>query len=211
MKQLTLEALLTAGAERNLRDANPWWKGERQYDVAMIRRWAYAPVLKGLLKGLAPVTVLRGPRQVGKTTLLNQVIDELLNQGVDPQRIFRVQFDDIPDLRKLGTPILDLSAWYADNVVGQSFHAFAREQHGPCICFSMRCKTFLIGPLSSSIWLTCNRFVQSSREVLHFELKRAETALLAESRQSRLARCYCVRFLKCVVLLPLPRSWHTTG
>lgn len=131
MKQLTLEALLTAGAERNLRDANPWWQGERQYDVATIRRWAYAPVLKGLLKGLAPVTVLRGPRQVGKTTLLNQVIDELLNQGVDPRRIFRVQFDDIPDLRKLGTPILDLAAWYADNVIGQSFHAFAREQHGP--------------------------------------------------------------------------------
>ena len=109
MKQLTLDALLTSGAERNLRDANPWWRGERQYDVATIKRWAYAPVLKGLLKGLAPVTVLRGPRQVGKTTLLNQVTDELLNQGVDPRRIFRVQFDDIPDLRKLGTPILDLA------------------------------------------------------------------------------------------------------
>ena len=128
---MTLDALLTAGAERNLRDANPWWQGDRQYDIATIKRWAYAPVLKGLLRGLAPVTVLRGPRQVGKTTLLNQVIDELLSQGVNPKRIFRVQFDDIPDLRRLGTPILDLAAWYADNVVGQSFHAFANEQRGP--------------------------------------------------------------------------------
>lgn len=131
MKQLRLEDLLTTGAERNLRDANPWWRGERLFGVATIKRWAYAPVLKGLLRGLAPVTVVRGPRQVGKTTLLNQVIDELLTQGVDPKRIFRVQFDDIPDLRKLQSPILDLSAWYADNVIGESFHAFARRANGP--------------------------------------------------------------------------------
>lgn len=131
MKQLSLDSVLSAGGERNLRDANPWWQGERQYDVPAIKRWAYAPVLKGLLRGLAPVTVLRGPRQVGKTTLLNQVINELLDEGVDPRRIFRVQFDDIPDLRRLGTPILDLAAWYADNIVKQSFHAFAREQRGP--------------------------------------------------------------------------------
>jgi predicted AAA+ superfamily ATPase len=131
MKQLTLDDLLTAGAERNLRDANPWWRGERLFGVATIKRWAYEPVLKGLLRGLAPVTVVRGPRQVGKTTLLNQVIDELLTQGIDPKRIFRVQFDDIPDLRKLQSPILDLSAWYADNVVGESFHAFARRANGP--------------------------------------------------------------------------------
>ena len=131
MRQLTLDGLLSSGAERNLRDANPWWRGDRQYDIATIKRWAYAPVLKGLLRGLAPVTVLRGPRQVGKTTLLNQIIDELLTQGVNPTRIFRVQFDDIPDLRRLETPILDLAAWYADNVIGQSFQAFAREQKGP--------------------------------------------------------------------------------
>ncbi len=131
LKQLSLDSVLSSGGERNLRDANPWWQGERQYDVPAIKRWAYAPVLKGLLRGLAPVTVLRGPRQVGKTTLLNQVINELLDGGVDPRRIFRVQFDDIPDLRRLGTPILDLAAWYADNIVKQSFHAFAREQQGP--------------------------------------------------------------------------------
>ena len=131
MKQLTLDALLTSGAERNLRDANPWWRGDRIFNVPAIKRWAYAPVLKGLLRGLAPVTVLRGPRQVGKTTLLNQVIDELLAQGVNPKRIFRVQFDDIPDLRKLQSPILELSTWYADNVIGESFHAFARKVNGP--------------------------------------------------------------------------------
>jgi predicted AAA+ superfamily ATPase len=131
LRQLTFEALLSSGAERDLRNANPWWQGDRLYDVPAIKRWAYAPVLKGLLRGLAPVTVLRGPRQVGKTTLLNQIIEELLTQGVNPKRIFRVQFDDILNLRRLGTPILDLAAWYAETIVGQSLHSFAREQQGP--------------------------------------------------------------------------------
>jgi hypothetical protein len=131
VRQQTLEQVLGSGAERSLRDANPWWRGERQYAGAAIKRWAYSPVLKGLVRGLAPVTVLRGPRQVGKSTLLNQIIDKLLDDGVDPRRIFRVQFDDIPGLRSIESPILDLAAWYADNILGMSFHAFAREQSGP--------------------------------------------------------------------------------
>jgi predicted AAA+ superfamily ATPase len=131
LKQLTLDVLLAAGDERRLRDANPWWQGDRTFGVPAIKRWAYAPVLKGLTKGLAPVTVVRGPRQVGKTTLLNQVIEQLLDDGVEPRRIFRVQFDDLPGLRRLETPILELVAWYADHVVGKSLQAYAHEIHGP--------------------------------------------------------------------------------
>ena len=36
--------------------------------------------LQHLKTGLAPVTVLRGPRQVGKTTLQEHIIDHLLQQ-----------------------------------------------------------------------------------------------------------------------------------
>ncbi len=129
--QLTLPGLLADGAERVLRDSNPWWRGERLFGLPPVRRWAFGPTLKGLKAGLAPVTVLRGPRQVGKTTTLNQIIDTLLNEGVEPKRIFRVQFDDIPQLQRLGTPILDLVAWYADNILGQSINAFANAQGGP--------------------------------------------------------------------------------
>ncbi|MFN8454906.1 MAG: AAA family ATPase [Anaerolineae bacterium] len=63
--------------------------------------------------GLAPITVLRGPRQVGKTTLQEQIIYHLLhNEHVTPRRIFRVQFDDIVSLRGSGDHILTLCRWF---------------------------------------------------------------------------------------------------
>lgn len=130
-RSVNLPGLLAAGAERLLRDSNPWWRGERQFGVPAMKRWAFRPLVQGLREGLAPVVVLRGPRQVGKTTLVNQVIDALLDDGVAPQRIFRVQFDDLPQLQRLETPILDLAAWFADHVLGQSINAFAHTQGGP--------------------------------------------------------------------------------
>lgn len=129
--QRSIEGVLQSGADRVLRDSNPWWRGERQFGLPPIRRWAFEPTRKGLLKGLAPVTVLRGPRQVGKTTLLNQLIDSLLDEGVAAERIFRVQFDDIPALQQLASPLLDLTAWFSDNVLGSSVNAAAQKHGGP--------------------------------------------------------------------------------
>lgn len=126
-----LPGMLAAGAERVLRDSNPWWRHEKLFGVPLVRRWAFEPTLKGLRRGLAPVTVLRGPRQVGKTTLLNQIVETLLSDGIAPKRIFRVQFDDIPQLARLKTPILDLVAWYAEWILGCSINAYAHEQQGP--------------------------------------------------------------------------------
>jgi predicted AAA+ superfamily ATPase len=123
----TLFALLSQGQEGMLRDNNPWWRGERIADLPAIRRWAFAPVLNSLKKGLAPITVLRGPRQVGKTTILNQTIQALLDEGVSPERIFRVQFDDLPRLKELKEPILELARWYAETILGKSLNQAANE------------------------------------------------------------------------------------
>ena len=107
MKARTLFTLLTSGLEATLREDNPWWRGERVYGLPAMRRWAFESVFSGLQDGLAPVTVLRGPRQIGKTTLLNQTIQALLDAGVAPQCIFRVQFDELPQLKSVSEPILD--------------------------------------------------------------------------------------------------------
>src|SRR5712671_6964552 len=91
--------LLSDGVEVLVRNANPWWRGEQLSGVPAFHRWAFEPVFESLGKGMSPATVLRGPRQIGKTTLLNQVIQKLLAEGIPPERILRLQFDDLPDLK----------------------------------------------------------------------------------------------------------------
>ena len=131
--QLTLQNLFTSTSlEAQLRNANPWWRGEQQYGIPPIRRWAFAILQRGIKRPIAPVTVLRGPRQIGKTTLVTQLIDSLLTEGMDARRIFRVQFDDLPDLRKLPQAILDLTQWYADTILGRSLNKAAHDL-GKCI------------------------------------------------------------------------------
>jgi predicted AAA+ superfamily ATPase len=108
-----------------IRDANPWWRNEREYGLPPMRRWAFEPVLRNLREGLAPAVVLRGPRQIGKSTLLAQIVDDLISGGVAPQRILRVQFDELPGLRRIEQPILDVSRWYAERVLGKSLNQAA--------------------------------------------------------------------------------------
>jgi hypothetical protein len=125
MKQANLFSLLAEGLEATIRDDNPWWRGERIAGVPPMRRWAFGPALQGVTSGLTPATVLRGPRQVGKTSLMNQIIHALLDEGVEPQRILRVQFDDLPELRKVSSPLLELPRWYAENILGKTLNQTA--------------------------------------------------------------------------------------
>ena len=118
---------LPVGLEATLRDDNPWWRGERMATLPPLHRWAFQPVLDGIKTGIAPVTVLRGPRQVGKTTVLNQVIQALLDEGVAPQRILRLQFDALPRLEELVEPILELPRWYANKILHKSLNRAASE------------------------------------------------------------------------------------
>lgn len=116
---------LKPGSEDTIRDGNPWWRNEKIYNLPVMRRWAFDTVLGNLKQGLTLAVVLKGPRRVGKTVLLEQVIQHLIEGGIQPHRIFRVQFDDLPDLRKLETPILDLCRWYSETILKKTFNAAA--------------------------------------------------------------------------------------
>ncbi len=87
--QQTLFGVRLAGElEAFLWDINPWWQGRPMRPLPPFRRWLFEPALQRLKTRLAPVTVLRGPRQVGKTTLQEQMIDYLLRQeNVHPVEI----------------------------------------------------------------------------------------------------------------------------
>lgn len=118
-----------------LRDTNPWWEGRPGPVLPKFRRWAFRTTLKKLDSGLAPITVLRGPRQVGKTTLQQQLIDHLITEkDVSGRRILRVQFDELPSLRGLKDPVLTIARWYENRVLGSTFNEAAKSGN-PAILF----------------------------------------------------------------------------
>ncbi len=122
---LTLPPAVAAELQRQ----NPWWRGASQRVLPAFRRWPFATIMTRLGAPLAPILVIRGPRQIGKTTLQEQVIESLLGEGVAASRILRVQFDALPSLRELPQredPILRLAGFFERKVLGRSFNDAAR-------------------------------------------------------------------------------------
>jgi predicted AAA+ superfamily ATPase len=112
----------------HLREANPWWEGKPGRVIPPFRRSAFQLLLRKIESGLAGAVVLRGARQVGKTTLQEQAIDHLIREkGVEGRRILRVQFDEIPTLRGLKEPLLTIARWYENRILLQSFNEAAHE------------------------------------------------------------------------------------
>ena len=114
MKQtLLFKDLLTHGLEKDLYRLNPWWHGLPQEELPPFKRWAFRTALERLRTGLTKATVVTGPRQVGKSTLMRQIIQTLLDDGTNPKHIFYVQFDELEELLDLKgeSPILRLADW----------------------------------------------------------------------------------------------------
>ena len=80
-----------------LTDHNPWWKdaSSRRASRLHARRDLHAEVLQHVGRaGDRRAAVIIGPRQVGKTTLLLQVADDLLEGGWSPRRLTYFDFSD---------------------------------------------------------------------------------------------------------------------
>ena len=75
---------------------NPWWRDgvlPKEYSRPT-KRFAYNEAMKVLLHpDLKRFAILSGARRVGKTTMLYQLIEELLTTGVKPQNILYVSLD----------------------------------------------------------------------------------------------------------------------
>jgi len=113
---------------RDLVRQNPWWRGEPLPVIPAFRRWPYEKLRRRLDEPIAPIVVIRGPRQIGKTTLQLQLIQSLLNEGIAPQRIIRVQFDDLPSLlrARFDEPILRIVDWFEQGVLRSTLNETAR-------------------------------------------------------------------------------------
>lgn len=89
---------------------NPWWRKEKIPDLPNWKRSAYHELQMWVSNPPAHRAVmLSGPRQVGKTTLLLQTIEQLIKNGVPPGNILYVTFDH--PIFKLSGLSAVLEAW----------------------------------------------------------------------------------------------------
>ena len=89
---------------------NPWWRGEGVADLPGWRRAAFRELYAWMSQPPAPRAVLlSGARQIGKTTLMLQAADALLQEGVPPANILYATFDH-PLLKLAGIEAV-LQAW----------------------------------------------------------------------------------------------------
>jgi predicted AAA+ superfamily ATPase len=112
---------------QDLRRLNPWWEGKPLAVLPKTRRHLVEQIHTRLRQRLAPIVVVRGPRQIGKTTAQLQVLEDLLARGVDPRHILRLQADELPELSKLSEPILRIVDWFEANILGATLNEVAHR------------------------------------------------------------------------------------
>jgi predicted AAA+ superfamily ATPase len=120
--QMTLPAELV----EDLRRQNPWWEQRALPELPPHRRHLVRQLHRRLEWKLAPVVVVRGPRQVGKTTAQLHWIEDVLKSGVEGRRILRVQFDDLREMGQFDSPILRVADWFERTILGSTFNEAAR-------------------------------------------------------------------------------------
>ncbi|OGG17363.1 hypothetical protein A3D78_04080 [Candidatus Gottesmanbacteria bacterium RIFCSPHIGHO2_02_FULL_39_14] len=73
---------------------NPWWE-KGQVPIVFtppFKRFIFGKILSYL--DLDRIVMLKGPRRTGKTTIMYQIIAQLLNNGINPRNILYLSFDD---------------------------------------------------------------------------------------------------------------------
>ncbi|MCX8182299.1 MAG: ATP-binding protein [Candidatus Methanomethyliaceae archaeon] len=101
-----------------LGEQNPWWRDKALIEsdtlvVAWERssfRW-WPRIVETFQWDARVIYSLRGPRQVGKTTLLRLKIRDLLKSGVDARRVFYWACDQVESFEKLSAIIATYLDW----------------------------------------------------------------------------------------------------
>jgi hypothetical protein len=108
-------AAIPAEAPQILGDLNSWWQAPHGIRPAPppYRRRGVSELQSALAARRPLIQVLRGPRQVGKTTALYQIVEDRLRRGTKPSEVFLVRFDLQP-IQEAG--LLPLVKWYESDV-----------------------------------------------------------------------------------------------
>ncbi len=89
---------------------NPWWKGKAHIkedkNLRELEEKKYKwkpPLIKKIKLNPNNIFTVRGPRQVGKTTLIKLLIKKLLDEGIDEKAVFFWNCDELIDFRELAS------------------------------------------------------------------------------------------------------------
>ncbi len=114
-------AAVSTEAIEILRDFNPWWEtGKLRKAAPPYRRRGVSAFLERLSRKAGLIEIIRGPRQVGKTTAIEQAIEHLLASAVQPRDILFVRFDQ-EVLRESKGGLLPIVRWFRDLVRRRPF------------------------------------------------------------------------------------------
>jgi predicted AAA+ superfamily ATPase len=107
----------TAEAIKVIRDLNPWWQvpGLVRPDPPAYRRPVVRDLLRRLQNKKGLIEVVRGPRQVGKTTGIYQIIQDLMAAGAPATDLLFIRFD-LELLREEPGALRSILDWYVAEV-----------------------------------------------------------------------------------------------
>ena len=102
-----------------LNRANPWWK-IREVPESRLEEFKRRDFYhyKNLLKENKDILIIAGPRRVGKTIIMHQLIQSLLKEGVDPKRILYASLDQYGVRGISLRSILDM---YSNYILAETF------------------------------------------------------------------------------------------
>ena len=81
--------------EDMLIEFNPWWKG--RFSISFSPRTVYSQLKKFM--EMPQIIALSGLRRVGKTTIMLKLVEDAIEQGVDPKNIIYFSFDEFHDTK----------------------------------------------------------------------------------------------------------------
>lgn len=97
---------------KKLAEANPWWQDGKVPDGLKGKtRAEYSILLKSI--AIREVTIITGVRRSGKSTLMYQMADHLLKNGVKPEQIL---FVNLEDNKLAGDALDDIYSSYRENL-----------------------------------------------------------------------------------------------
>lgn len=109
--------MVSEEARRVLWDLNPWWEEPPRIrpEPPSFVRHAVKDLLNRLRKPKGLIEVVRGPRQVGKTTAILQCIRDLIDGGMPGRNILLVRFD-LELLRSEPGILREIFRWHLDEI-----------------------------------------------------------------------------------------------